>query len=273
MPKHQQDDKPVLYILCEGHSEESVLPTFLQPYWSVRFGDCEVARRYDGKDDLKQNFKEDAHEYLLEPDVFILCLLDLYEAPKEWYNPNQHNRETGFELVQQRLYDQIDPIYHRRFGGFAVVMELETWLLADSKLQQEVFHREYPQPETIHHPAAELKKVYSGYSKLLNASTLFGKASAKRVYDDNCPHFRKLVEWLITDPTEYERMRVKNDHRQRNQKITEQVNALQAKADEAYKRSKVYLEQGLLDEAIEWEEQGKEYDRQINELYSLPHTD
>jgi len=261
---------PVLYILCEGHSEESVLPTFLQPYWSVRFSQCEVVRRYDGNGDLKQNFREDSHLYLLENDVFILCLLDLYEAPKEWYDRNKHDRETAFQLIQRRLYDQINPTYHSRFGGFAVVMELETWLLADPKLQQEVFHREYPHPETIQHPAAELEKVYAGYRKGLDAPKLFGKASAKRVHDDNCPHFRKLVEWLITDPTEEERILAKSHYHQHNQKVVEQSEALQAKANEAYKRSETYLEQGLFDEAEYWDDISRAYTQQITELYSLP---
>lgn len=254
---------PTLYIFCEGYTEATILCPFLKPYWEQRFSECEVARRYDGKDDLAKNVRKDAHEYLSDPDVFILCVVDLYEAPFRLYDPNKHSYEVGFRIIQKALYDRIDPLYHARFGAFPIVMELETWLLADKRLQQELFKHDYSYPETIPHPATALGKVYSNYRKGLNAKSLFEKASAKRVYEDTCPHFQKLIDWLIAaNPTQQK----KTHEQSRYLNYKQQLEDLQAQADEALRYCEEYLAQGQIEQAVEWDERYKQYEQQLNEL-------
>ena len=127
-----------LYIFCEGHTEEAVLKNFLRPYWSKRFLDCEVIR-YDGAGDLKVNFAADAtRELRTEPDAAVLCLVDLYEEPFGVYDKKRMSIEKGFDTVRRQLQGRIDPELWPRFGAFPVVMEPETWLLADEQIQRKI---------------------------------------------------------------------------------------------------------------------------------------
>lgn len=66
-----------LLVLCEGHLEKSVLKSFLQPFWRIRFRTVEV-QKYSGNGELKKQFKSDAEEQLIqEPVSSVLCLVDL----------------------------------------------------------------------------------------------------------------------------------------------------------------------------------------------------
>lgn len=190
----------ILYIFCEGETELAILKGFLQPYWSVRFTQCEVIR-YDGAGDLKNRFSQDAQQELRDDSTCsVLCLLDLYEEPFGVYRRGQMAHEDGFVQVRNQLLGQIKPDYHPRFGAFPVVMELETWLLADPHIQEKYLERPYPAPEAVEHPAEEIRKCRPSYKKLIDGKRLFGQASAKRVYEDNCPHFKMMIDWLITEP-------------------------------------------------------------------------
>ncbi|MCI0710050.1 MAG: DUF4276 family protein [Chloroflexi bacterium] len=192
-----------LLILCEGEVEARVLKFFLRPYWQVWFRTLEV-QRYDGNGELRAKFKADSEQQLTqEPESSVLCLLDLYEEPFGLYQPPQMTVEEGFTLVQKQMYQQIKSRFHPRFGAFPVVMEIETWLLADSVMQHHL-DENIPSPERIEHPSGYLEKIYrshnSQYGKISDGVSLFGKADAKRVFDDDCPHFEKLVDWLINPP-------------------------------------------------------------------------
>ncbi len=187
----------MLWILCEGATELAVLKTFLQPYWSVRFAQCEVIR-FDGAGDLKNRFKQDAEQPLSDdPACAVLCLLDLHEEPFGVYRRGQMTHAEGFSELQKQLRGRISPEFHPRFGAFPIVMELETWLLADPQIQEQVLKRVYHCPEDIEHPAEEFGRTYK---KLIDGKRLFGQASAKRVYEDNCPYFKMMIDWLITEP-------------------------------------------------------------------------
>lgn len=185
-----------LYIFCEGHTEADVLISFLRPYWKQSFTGCEIVR-YSGAGDLKAKYVLDAtHIFKTEPRAAILCLIDLYEEPFRVYDRDRMGLETGFSALQSALMHPIPPSERHRFGAFPVVMELETWLLADPVLQKR-WQVSYPQPETIYRPSQVLKKILSsGYNKRIDGRRLFGDANAQRVYDDSCPHFRHMIHWL-----------------------------------------------------------------------------
>jgi hypothetical protein len=192
-----------LLILCEGDLEQRVLEAFFIAYWQSRFRTVEV-QKYAGNGDLKINYKADTQTQLkTEPASSVLCLVDLYQEPFGVYTSSM-NVQQGFLAVQQWLYNAIPQHYHARFGGFPVVMETETWLLADPQIQQKL-GQSFPDPENVYHPAGELEKIYRAkkqqYDKIIDGVTLFRQASAKRIYDDNCPHFKQLLDWLTTPPS------------------------------------------------------------------------
>lgn len=249
----------LLYIFCEGHTEEAVLKHFLRDYWSQRFVDCEVIR-YDGAGDLKVNFAVDAtREFKGEPEASVLCLVDLYEEPFGVYDKSNMSREEGFDAVRKQLTGQIKPEYHHRFGAFPVVMELETWLLADPQIQSHI-NTLYPAPETIEHPAQELKNWKSNYNKRIHGKDLFNRVNARRVYEDNCPHFKLLIDWIITEPEKPDPQVLKSLHQWEAHQ-----QALITRRDEAQRKSQQALEQGALEEAIQWDEQVRQLEREIQD--------
>jgi hypothetical protein len=189
----------MLYIFCEGHTEESILRNFFYPYWSIRFSHCEIIR-YSGAGDLKVRFAADAEQELrTNSEASVLCLLDLYEEPFGVYDKARMTKEEGFEKVKRQLEVRIRSEFHHRFGAFPVVMEVETWLLADPNIQAEIGET-YSAPEQIAHPTQHLREWRSNYKKRIDGKNLFQKVSVKRVYEDNCPHFRLIVDWLSNEP-------------------------------------------------------------------------
>ncbi|MDX1992416.1 MAG: DUF4276 family protein [bacterium] len=184
-----------LFIICEGHTEANTLKAFLRPYWSKRFDDCQILRR-DGNQDVITKLREDVEIALNGyPENAVLCLIDLYEEPFGVYK-REMTREEGFRKVKERLEALVAPQFHTRFGAFPVVMEVETWLLVDL---------DYSSPEEVERPAKELKKLKPNYNKGIDGSRLFRSASAQRVYDDNCPHFKLMIDWLVAEPIEQTR--------------------------------------------------------------------
>jgi hypothetical protein len=219
-----------LLVLCEGDTEKRILEFFLKYYWQQRFQTIEILQ-YSGNGELKTNFKQDAETQMSqESDSAVLCLVDLYEEPFKLYQPSQMTVEEGFKLVQQFMYSQIKSNFHLRFGAFPVVMEIETWLLADSTIQKHLGEN-LLEPEQIEHPSAYLKQIYGlrnkTYGKITDGVSLFGKAHVKRVYDDNCPHFQQLIEWLIHPPTIVDEL---------SEKVKQSLIEWEQERDEKYER-------------------------------------
>lgn len=198
-----------LTILVEGFVEEEVVKPFLKLYWEETFGDVDVIR-FDGAPDLKTRFVSISSKRLREGD-FVLCLVDVFEEPFRVCKPNM-TPEEQFDRVQAWIHEEvvrnIAPQLYERFAAFPVVMEIETWLLADADLWKE--DERTSEPETIRHPVARLQRIFKAknkrYDKKTDGISLFKKASVVRVFEDNCPHFKKLIEWiknpvpLITTP-------------------------------------------------------------------------
>jgi hypothetical protein len=123
----------------------------------------------------------------------------------------------------------IDGAFQARFGAFPVVHEIETWLLADApNTLGSAVAMAYP--EQIVHPAEYLRQYYEEkkqrYHKLATGRELFRKADARRVFDDNCPHFRLLAGWLRTPPEATPR--TPSPSSQRRQQIGVKIVELQA---------------------------------------------
>lgn len=200
-----------LVILCEGTTEKLVLKEFLQPY-------TKDFRRVDvytpgGNAKLVSEFKKLA-ETELEDDAqaIVFCFIDLLEAPftfpkrlDEAINPYL----ARYVYVQRYMREQIRPDLRERCYVFPIVMEIETWLLADGGALNDYLRppraqriSPYSNPENTIHPTEELKALIKrfrdeDYIKTLHGKRLFKRAKARNVYEDNCPHFEVIINQLL----------------------------------------------------------------------------
>ncbi|MCU0496160.1 MAG: DUF4276 family protein [Anaerolineae bacterium] len=198
-----------LVILVEGHVEYRVLKElqFLKPF-TTEFKKVEVLN-LEGNGNLIKRFKQVIEDEIEnEPDIFVLILIDLLEAPFKPYpkaieravNPNR----ARYSYIQKYMRDQIDLSVREKVYVIPVVWEIETWLLADREaLANDLKWKEcsYPDPEAIEKPTDELNTQFKrlkglAYHKIKDGVRLFGQADPRRIYDDNCPHFRELVDVL-----------------------------------------------------------------------------
>ncbi len=194
-----------LLILCEGDLEKKVLCQFLQPYWSQHFRDC-IMVNYEGNGGFKGNVKSDAKRHLsYHKENYVLCLLDLYQAPYEIYDRTRMTHAEGFIALQNILLSYAAPHQQQRFGAFPVVMEIEPWLLADPNIQEKYCGgTAFPLPETEVHPRSALQGIFKErrkrYRETIEGAQMFSDASAIRIYEDSAPHFRLIIDWLIAPP-------------------------------------------------------------------------
>ena len=181
-----------LTILCEGDTEERVLKDFLQPY-CTEFESVQVISS-KGASKLKGEFKDIA-ELTLKSDeeAIVICLIDLYEAPFSYPKRVQESSDpliAQYNYIKKYMEEKIAEPLQERFYAFPVVMELETWLLADvdnlNTFCRTQNIKPYPEPETIEHPVKELKDLSRRYrnreySKVIDGQELFKRIDAKTV--------------------------------------------------------------------------------------------
>jgi hypothetical protein len=230
-----------LFIICEGDTEQRILKAFLRPYWSRRFQECHVIKG-DGSGDVKNKLATNVEIALRgEPENAVLCLIDLYGEPFGVYKRGM-SHEEGFRKVKERLEALVAPQFRTRFGAFPVVMEVETWLLVDL---------EYPNPEEIEHPAQELKQRKPNYNKGIDGSRLFAQTIAQRIYNDNCPHFNRMIDWLVAEPIEETREAEEDPNQQRLRRVAAIAQQYVEKCDveiercveiEAYERGERWMD-------------------------------
>lgn len=200
-----------LVILCEGETEEAVLEDFLNPFCQQFDGVQIINTRGAGR--LKAEFKHLAERELQTNDeTVVVCLIDLYQAPFSYpraITESATPHEAQFGYIKQYMEERIAPAYRQRFFAFPVVMEIETWLLADDEGLNDYFKPQksqrissYPTPESISHPARELELIWKrhkkpDFSKTRHGTRLFKLVNAERVYEDNCPHFEIFINQLL----------------------------------------------------------------------------
>ncbi len=201
-----------LVILCEGDTEKRVLKEFLAPYCST-FSRIDVLNSR-GSGNLKQAFYPLAElELDDDPDAVVFCLIDLLEVPYSFPTETNNSPDPNhakFMFIQGIMRHRVKESVRERFFVFPVVMELETWLLADDQALMTYFHPpasahniRYYEPESISRPSDELSNLVrrfrtkeDGYKKTTHGPNIFRVASAQRVYADNCPHFKLLIDQL-----------------------------------------------------------------------------
>lgn len=200
-----------LVILCEGPTEKAVLKDFLQPF-CLHFQSVRV-RNFYGNAKLIKHFKEIAElDYLaVDESTIVFCLIDIYQAPlafPQTVDAMANPLDAQYAFIKDYFEKQIDSQYGQRFFAFPVVMEVETWLLADSEGLNAYFKpnkqqriKAYPKPEAIEHPKQATKDLWkrfrvTDYNEHSDGAKIFKQISAERVYQDTCPHFEMLVNKL-----------------------------------------------------------------------------
>jgi hypothetical protein len=197
-----------LVILCEGDTEKKVLEDFLKPYCQkLTWGGILNSR---GSGNLKNEFKELAERELkADAETVVFCLIDLLESPFSFPknvqdDPDPYLAQYGY--IRRLMQEQVSETLRDRFYVFPIVMELETWLLADYEALKSYFGPEHvkpwPAPETVLKPADELGRLMwvvrkTKYRKPLHGQAIFRKADAERVYRDACPHFVLMIDELL----------------------------------------------------------------------------
>ena len=257
-------DKKLLYIFIEGDTEENVIKDFLKPFWEKRFSKC-VVIRYKGSGRLKNNYARDAKKRLNNGDA-VLVLLDLKNDPFGVWRDKTEDPAEAFVYLQQRLLDGIPGSMHSEyFGAFPVIVEVETWLLADLAMQNPSVKHKYPAPETVPNPVEVLKKYrdYKHYAKGEQAVHFFKRANPLRIYADRCPHFVRLADWLSQGiPTQklFEPTPQELERQQRLSVLTDKYNELTLKI-------KASLKHGETDGAKLLRLERAQVDREISTLY------
>jgi hypothetical protein len=199
-----------LNILVEGDTEAEIARGFLEHYWEHRFTKCQVFNSR-GSGNLKAHYVRDTKKLLSTPDQAVLVLIDIKNDPFG-VQSNSADAAEAYRVLRAILYGKLGMQESDLVGIFPIVVEPETWLIADPNIQKTYLHKIYDHPETEVDPTAIIKRDIPGYRKGRGATKIFAKASAKDVYDDNCPHFKYLVDWIRGEkPTPDNSYTSKND--------------------------------------------------------------
>lgn len=196
-----------LVIFCEGDTEATVLKKgfgFLDEY--VQRFSTVIIRNYRGSGNFKTSFVVDAKEELQNsPETFVFGLIDLLNSPINKFPPRVENAADPYKaeaaFIKKYFEDQLDDESRTRCFVFPVVMEIETWLLADEEAMGILAESPHPVPEEVREPVQYMKSLWkkvrdSGYVKPNSSVELFKRAKATRIYADNCPHFNAIIDKL-----------------------------------------------------------------------------
>lgn len=250
-----------LYIFVEGETEKAVVKDFLKPFWQKRFTKCQIWQ-YKGSGELKDKYIRDC-EKLVEKGYAVLILLDAKNDPFDIWKYQTQDPTEAFNLLRNRLRDRISfLVSEEELGIFPVVIEIETWLLADLAARNPNMKSKYPTPETVKNPE-EILKDTEDYTKGERAKSFFKVADAQRVYQDNCPHFVLLADWLAGEPTSEKPFEPTQQDVERQATVT-RLNAEYAELTRKIERS---LKQGENAGARLLRLERKKIEQQINELY------
>jgi hypothetical protein len=195
-----------LLILCEGQTEEVVFKDFFNPLCPQL--SIKVWSAY-GAGKLMSIYVKQAESALAEDAALVVfCFIDLKQVPFTFPKNVESNANpiaARFQYLQQQMKAKINEDVRPRFFAFPVVMELETWILADAEGLSHYLREKFPvvtTPETIENPVDYLKPIIKrargeAYGKEIGQiKTIFKHISAQRVYDDNCPHFELIINQL-----------------------------------------------------------------------------
>jgi hypothetical protein len=233
-----KSDYDMLYVFVEGQTEFEVVKHFLQPYWQQRFKKCAVLN-FKGNGNLKVRYVAEIKRVLAQPDHAALLLIDVKEDPFGLHMQSTSSTEA-YHHLRKRMYGGLGMTESDRIGIFPVVVEPETWLIADPTIQNEYLPQAYDHPENETDPAAVIKKYITGYRKGVGARKFFEKASAVQVYKDNCPHFVLLVDWITGKSLPAEPSPATELSLDRQQKIAQ----LQSKYDSLTEQIETSLKRG-----------------------------
>lgn len=250
----------ILFILVEGDTEDAVVKNFLKPYWERRFVKCEVFN-FRGSGNLKGKYVETTRRILSQPNHAALMLIDIKNDPFGIQASSATHKEA-YEKLRERLYAGLGMRESAALGIFPVVVELETWLLADPDFQKDRLKKTFLHPENEPNPSDIIKKHITSYRKGQFAKKHFDSASAVKVYEDNCPHFVLLADWITQEqpPQDNRTVRVSAETKQK-------TSDLQAEYERLTKQIEQNLMRGQTGAAGVLKTDRKYIEQQINELW------
>lgn len=191
-------------LFCEGYTERSALPQFLNHHLNSRGLPQKVGVqpvRFNGWAEMVKDSRTKAHLHLRNPDVIaVIALLDLYGPTI--YPANCTSAAQRLAWAKPHLEAAVD---HPRFRQHFAVHDVEAWILSQPDILPLVVKKRLPgkvaQPETINFnepPACLLERLYTetmkrGYKKVTYGDQLFRDLDAS-VVAQRCPSFRAMTD-------------------------------------------------------------------------------
>ncbi|MCD8145785.1 MAG: DUF4276 family protein [Clostridiales bacterium] len=209
----------IVYIYCEGFTEESFINEILYPYFFhigiwVRPIVCETNRtaskKYKGG---VSKFKKIKHELIKlcksHKNALITTMFDYYAMPEDTPGINDHLNEPDiFKRVRQIEEDINKDLglqnckFHfmlHEFEGILFSCPNAFRIIAGEDVVEKIQQicDSFPTPEHINNspdtaPSKRLEKYMPNYAKIKNG-TLLSKEMGLDVIMEKCPHFRQWV--------------------------------------------------------------------------------
>lgn len=194
-------------LFCEGYTERSALPQFLNHYLNSQGLSQKVGVqpvRFNGWAEMVKDSRTKAHLHLRNPDVVaVIALLDLYGPTI--YPANCIGAMQRVAWAKQHLETAVG---HPKFRQHFAVHDVEAWILSQPDILPVAVKKKLPgkvaQPETINFnepPAYLLDRLYSetmkrGYKKVTYGDQLFRELNPTLVAQ-RCPSFRAMTEDML----------------------------------------------------------------------------
>lgn len=206
-------------VLVEGQTERAFVETVLRPHFSV-LGIYFHAMLFRPKGGVPQyNGARDRIIRSLKSDTGLYCttMVDFYGMPMDWPERNAANRcqtvSEKADIVENALVSDIrsqmgDSFNSERFIPYVQMHEFEALLFSNPNVlanklgnfladQFQQIRDSFSSPEEINDhyetcPSRRIKKVCSGYSKVIDGPQIVGAIGLEGIRSE-CPHFD---EWL-----------------------------------------------------------------------------
>jgi hypothetical protein len=207
----------VIYMLCEGETEEKFVKEVLQPhFWAhdkhlqpviLHTKRDRSGTKFTGGVSSYEKIRRDLQNLLRDSHVdCVTTFLDYYGLPEDFPGKAEmahHKFNTPYERVRHLEKKFAEDIHDRRFLPYIMLHEFEAVLFIDLAALEEVVGvspdfrawgnwQLFSYPEEIAHPSARLGKAYRGYRKALHGPQAVMGIGLERIRE-KCPH---LDEWI-----------------------------------------------------------------------------
>ena len=214
----------ILYILCEGQSEEAFINQVLKPYFQNTKPQLDLkpiitktSPRHQGGGLKYHRIKKEILSLLNHKEAFVSTFFDYYALHNGFpqYNNQQGDIYQKIDILEKAFCDDINGNSHpKRFFPHIQPHEFEALLFSDiSKIiEADTFWQgkdayftqlksiidEFPNPELINNstqtsPSHRLEAIFSNYQKIIHGTNITQKITITHIRT-KCRHFNEWCE-------------------------------------------------------------------------------